>query len=118
MTEKSKVNRWLYWAPRVLGILFAVFISIFAFDVFFEEYTVLQMIVVFSIHLVPTFIVVIALLVAWRWEFVGGVLYCGIGIFYTTFAWGKMSWLLFSLFPGVLFLIGILFILNKVFKRS
>ena len=35
----NKWKRVLYWTPRVLGILFALFISIFALDVFGEGYS-------------------------------------------------------------------------------
>ena len=34
MTRRTK--RWLFWAPRVLGVLFALFVGMFALDVFSE----------------------------------------------------------------------------------
>ena len=34
---KSISKRLLYWVPRILAILFATFISIFALDVFGEH---------------------------------------------------------------------------------
>ena len=47
-------NNFLFWLPRILGILFAVFISIFALDAFGEGIPVLEAIIGFVIHLVPT----------------------------------------------------------------
>ena len=37
---RQPVKRLLFWMPRILGILVAAFVSIFAFDVFGEGYTV------------------------------------------------------------------------------
>ncbi len=58
-------NKILYWTPRVLGILFAVFISIFALDVF-GEYGFPEVLVALFMHLIPTFLVVGVLLIAWK----------------------------------------------------
>ena len=38
------------------------------------------------IHLVPTWIVLAILVVSWRWEWVGAVLYTAAGAFYAHFA--------------------------------
>jgi len=35
----TTTKRVLFWAPRVLGILFALFLSLFALDVFSEGYS-------------------------------------------------------------------------------
>ena len=54
---KSKI---LYWVPRVLGILFAAFISLFSLDVFAESnYGVLETLIAFVMHNVPTALVII-----------------------------------------------------------
>ena len=62
----ASVKRVLFWAPRILCILFAIFLSVFALDVFSEGYGFWQTIGALLLHLVPTFIVVIALLIGWR----------------------------------------------------
>jgi len=62
----ASVKRVLFWAPRILCILFAIFLSVFALDVFSEGYGFWQTIGALLRHLVPTFIVVIALLIGWR----------------------------------------------------
>ena len=78
----ASVKRVLFWAPRILCILFAIFLSVFALDVFSEGYGFWQTIGALLLHLVPTFIVVIALLIGWRWEWVGAALFGAQAVFY------------------------------------
>ncbi len=110
-------NKILYWTPRVLGILFAVFISIFALDVF-GEYGFPEVLVALFMHLIPTFLIVGVLLIAWKWNLVGGILYIGLGLFYIGFGWGKFEGLVFLIVAGPAFLTGLLFILNRVLKNK
>ena len=63
--------RLLYWSPRVLCIAFAIFVSLFALDVFNEGLGLAKTILALSIHLIPTAFLVIVLAVSWRWEQVG-----------------------------------------------
>ena len=79
-------KRALYWTPRVLCILFALFLSIFALDVFGEGYSVWDTIVALFMHLIPVYMVIAALLVAWRWEWVGAVLFIALGVLYIAMA--------------------------------
>lgn len=63
-------------------------------------------------HLIPSFIVVIALVVAWRWEWVGAVLFFGLAVFYVVMAWGRFPFGTYLAISGPLGLIGVLFLLN------
>ena len=69
-----------FWTPRILGVLFAAFLSIFALDVFGEGYGFWGTIVALFMHLIPTWIVLALLAVAWRWEGVGGILFIALGV--------------------------------------
>lgn len=62
----------LYWTPRILCILAILFISIFAVDAFDAQLTIWQQIGGFLIHMIPSFILMVILAVAWKWELVGG----------------------------------------------
>src|SRR5437763_16456396 len=66
------MKSWLFWTPRVLCLLFAVFISLFALDVFNENIGFWRTFAALSIHLIPTAIVLVVLAIAWRWELIGG----------------------------------------------
>ncbi|MBN1377419.1 hypothetical protein JW949_03775 [Candidatus Woesearchaeota archaeon] len=114
-------NKYLIWTPRILGILFAVFISLFAFDVFVEGYAWYQTIAGFLIHLIPTYFVVIALLIAWKFkkELIGGIIYILLGIFYIIMVWGKAELKIAMLIiSGPVFIIGILFIINSLLEKK
>ena len=44
----------LYWAPRILSIIFAGFISLFALDVFNEGHSFWETLLALAVHLIPT----------------------------------------------------------------
>jgi hypothetical protein len=54
---KAGNKKLLTWLPRIPGMLFAVFISLFALDVFSEEKGFLQTLIALLMHLIPTFII-------------------------------------------------------------
>lgn len=65
------LKNWLVWMPRVLLILFACFLSIFALDVFVEGRPWGEMLLAFLIHLTPAWLVLLVLIFAWRWPWIG-----------------------------------------------
>ena len=108
----APVPRWLYWTPRVLGALFAVFISLFAFDAFEGPHGLGQKLAAFAIHLVPTALVVAALFVAWRWEGIGALMFLGLGAYYVAASWGHSRWVDILTVAGPLVATGLLFLLS------
>ncbi len=102
-------KKFLYWLPRILGILFVLFISIFALDAFGEGIPFMEAVVGFLIHLVPTYIMIAILIIAWKRVLVGGILFILSGLFYIIFVNG-MRWSAYLLIGGPPILIGILFI--------
>lgn len=75
-------GRLLYWLPRILSIAFACFISMFALDVFAEHLSFWQAVHALTMHLIPTFIMVAAIVIAWRWEWVGAAVFGALGAIY------------------------------------
>ncbi|NNF56814.1 MAG: hypothetical protein HKN04_01095 [Rhodothermaceae bacterium] len=77
---ETLAERFLFWAPRGLGIAFAVFLGVFALDVFGEGLGAWETALALLIHLVPTGLVVLALLAAWRqgWVLFGPLLFIGL----------------------------------------
>lgn len=106
-------KRILFFAPRVLCILFTLFLSVFALDVFSEDYSFREAILALLRHLVPTYLVVIVLVIAWRWERVGAILFAALALFFLI-ASGGSSWII----SGPLFLVGVLFLLNWISNRA
>ncbi len=116
MSTRSK--RLLFWTPRVLCILFAGFVSLFALDVFGEGYGFWETILALLIHLVPTYVILILLAIAWRWEWVGAILFGVLGVWYILMTRGRVPWTAYLAMSGPLFLIGVLFLLNWVYRRA
>ena len=111
----TSIKRVLFWTPRVLCILFAMFLSLFALDVFSEGYGFWQTILALLIHLVPVYIVVIALVIAWRWEWVGAILFIALALFYQVLTWGRFFGCAIS---GPLVLLGVLFLFNWIYRAQ
>jgi len=112
----TTTGKILFWLPRMLCILFALFISLFALDVFSEGYSLLKSILAFTIHLIPTYIIVIALVITWKREWIGAVIYTILGLAYIIMAWGKFPLSAYLLIAGPLFVISVLFGINWVIK--
>jgi cytochrome b561 len=77
MKTSTKVFHWL---PRIICILAILFISLFALDAFAPELPFWQQIGAFLMHLIPSFILLGLLLIAWKWEYVGGIIFTLIGV--------------------------------------
>ena len=104
-------KKLLYWTPRILSIIFAVFISLFALDVFSEGFSFWETVLALVMHLIPTYLIIIAIIVAWKWEIIGGGIFIALGLFYIVMAWPSIIAILFI--SGPLFLIGGLYIFNR-----
>jgi len=75
----KKSNQLIHWAPRILGILMILFISMFALDAFAPNLTIWQQLGGFLIHLIPNYILIAALIFAWKREQAGGWVFIIIG---------------------------------------
>jgi len=115
---KRPVKRLLFWAPRILCILFAVFVSLFALDVFGEGYGFWGTMLALLMHLIPTGVILIVLAISWRWEWVGGVLFTALGVLYLAMFWGRFHWSAYLLISGPLFLVGVLFLINWLYRAE
>ena len=102
----------LFWAPRVLCLLFAAFISIFAFDAFGEGHGFWETTLRFVVHLIPTAIILAVLAVSWRRAWVGGVAFTALGALYLILFWDRFHWSAYAAISGPLLLIGLLFLIE------
>lgn len=114
---KKRQNPVLFWMPRILAMVFAVFISLFALDVFDENRTLWETILALLMHLIPTAIIIVSLVVAWKWELFGAVFYCALGMFYIIWAWGKFPISAYIAISSPLFIVGILFFVSWYYRR-
>jgi len=111
------LKKTMFWSPRIAAILFALFISLFALDVFQEDVKIGEAIVGLFIHLIPTFVMAIAIVLAWRWEWVGTLVFAGWAILYITTARG-FPWSVYAVIAGIPFVIGILFLLDWFYHKE
>ncbi|MEI7421097.1 MAG: hypothetical protein WCK18_03345 [Prolixibacteraceae bacterium] len=74
-----------FWLPRVICIAAILFVSMFALDSFGPGLTIWQQILGFLIHLIPSYVLIALLVVAWKWEYVGGLLYIVLGLIFSVF---------------------------------
>ena len=116
----------LHWLPGILGILGILFISLFAADAFAPGLTLWQQLGAFFIHLIPSFVLLAILIIAWRWEIAGGIIFLTISMVMTPFIyqhnfnmnhsiWISLGVILIITFPFML--VGILFIASGKEKK-
>jgi hypothetical protein len=108
-------TRLLFWTPRVLGIAYVIFISLFALDVFAEHAGFVDTAIALALHLIPSAVAAAALLVAWRWEGAGALFYAVAAVAYMFMA-RRLDWIL--VISGPLIVVAILFLMNQLYRRE
>jgi len=105
--------RMLYWSPRMLAFLLAGFLVALSLDVFEDGFGFWPTLAALFVHLIPAFVVSIALWISWRFEWFGTVAFSGLGIaYFAAFeGWRHLpASLLLTLVP---LLIALLFLLHR-----
>ena len=105
----------LFWLPRILGILFILFLSMFALDIFEMNLGFWGTMVGLFMHLIPSFMLVAVLVIAWRWEMAGGILWIVVGLLYLVISPGSFSGALSLVIP--VFIVGILFLADWAYTK-
>jgi hypothetical protein len=108
---------FLLWTPRVLVILFIAFVVLFSFDVFGTGAGFWATLLAFLMHNIPAFILLIALILAWRWEWVGALVFIGFGIWYLV-AIRDQPAVAYVLLAGIPMLIGLLFLVGWIWRKK
>ena len=118
---------WFHWIPRLLCIAAILFVSMFALDAFAPGLTFWEQIGAFLIHMIPSFLLLIALLVAWKWENIGGIILMTIGLglspsvftmnwHRTGSVWVAIGIVLIINIPFVM--VGALFVISNYLKKK
>jgi len=123
----KNLGEWFHWIPRVLCILSILFISMFALDSFAPGLTFWEQIRDFLIHLIPSYVLIAALVVAWRWERAGGIIFMTIGLglspFIFTMNWHRTGsiWMALGIILIInlpFILVGALFVISNYLKKK
>ena len=112
----TRSGKLLQWSPRILAVLVCLFLGLFSLDAFEGEKTFPQTIVDFAIHLTPVLILLGVVVVAWRWEWVGALVFTGVALVYAYAARTHVSWI--PIIAGPLLMVGILFFWSWISRRD
>jgi len=121
--SKNKPKKgWIFWTPRIVSIIFILFLALFSLDVFGNDYGFWGTLLAFLMHNIPVFILALALWISWKEKrgwlagsifILGGIGYL-IQITITSaingFEWFYLAWALQIALPA--FFIGILFLVG------
>jgi hypothetical protein len=113
-----RLARWVYWAPRLAGIVIILFISLFALDVFQPGIPLGELLLGFLMHLLPSIGLAAILALAWKWEWIGFWFFLLAALFFLR-AFLSEAWMGVGnmiLFSGPLLLIALLFGANWRWK--
>ncbi len=120
-------TKLLHWIPRIICILAILFVSIFAADAFAPGLSIWQQLLAFVIHLVPSFVLLALLVIAWKWELTGGIVFTIIGLGLSPFIFFKnyqmnhsvgLSLGIISMINMPFVIVGILFIVSYYRKKK
>lgn len=100
----------LRWSPRLLGVLVALFIGAFALDATDEGLPALLL------HAAPALALLLAVALAWRREWVGGIVFVALGVFYGATMTRRWDWIL--AISGPLIAVGLLFFWSWARRRA
>jgi hypothetical protein len=71
----------LLWTPRTLGFVYVAFLFGFvALEAFGEGRGFWGDLMAFTMHAIPMFILAAGLILAWRWEWIGAILFTAAGM--------------------------------------
>jgi len=108
----------LYWTPRILAILFALFLGLFAMDVVQPGSGFRESAVGLALHIVPVALLAALLALAWRWEWIGALGFTALAILYAATTWGRFPPLTYAAICGPLVALGGLFLLDWIHRAE
>ena len=98
---------FLLWTPRVAGLLIAAFLGLFALDAF-DGQPLAAVAPAFAIHLLQSLVVVAAVVVGWRLQWIGAIAFGGLAVLYAVMVGGRLDWIAVISVP--LLVVGLLFL--------
>jgi len=107
-----RLAKSIHWAPRIAAILIIFFVSLFSLDVFEMEASPLELLGAFIMHSIPSIIMILMLVFAWRRPVVGFIVFLIAGLFFLRFVIFGADLAHFLLFSGPLLLISTLFYID------
>ena len=91
----------------VISLSVVLFLGMFALDAFTEGKTFLKSLLDFLIHAAPAIFLLITIAIAWKREWVGGIIFTAIALYYAVTTLQRLDWVL--LISGPILVVGILY---------
>jgi hypothetical protein len=114
------MESFLHWLPKVLAILFILFVAMFSLDVFDGNLGFWETILALFMNNIPAFVLIIILVFAWRRPMVGAIGFLLMDLLYFVWTWvarpEQLSWFYINPIFLIAVLIGVLFWVSH--KRS
>ena len=107
----------LRWSPRVLSLLFAAFIGMFALDVFNGPWRWTALLA-FAFHLIPAFVVLAVALAGWRWPLVGALGFFALAGGHVLMVGLDRHWSWYASISGPALLVSLLFFADWLAARE
>ena len=111
------MEKFLYLSPRILSLLFVGFLSLFALDVF-NEYQGWELVIAFFIHLIPSLVLLIGVIIAWRYSIVGTVIFFGFTAWYLWEAGFDRPWSWYAVIVGPALIVGCLYLADWLVRKK
>lgn len=115
-TLEYAILLFLLWLPRIMAILITILVSLFAFDVFGTGAGFFKTLLALIMHLIPGFILTIAIVFSWKRPWIGGIIMIVLGIVY--FIWAQQNERAAAFIYIVLFITGALFLASWFLRRQ
>jgi hypothetical protein len=84
----GRLQRLVTWVPRGAGLLFVALLLTLSFDVFDHGYRAVELAAALLLHMIPALVLLAAMLLAWRWEWVGTLTFGGWALLWTVLGTG------------------------------
>jgi len=112
-----------YWMPRVLSILFLLFLFAMSLDVINPELSAWQIAEGMLMHNIPMLVLLAVVIISWKYEIVGGIAFIAAGLLYILLTYHSgIPWYLIVGWgisvTGPAFLIGALFLISWLRRKQ
>ena len=116
----------IHWSPRILGIGAILFVSMFSLDAFEPGLPLSRQLLNFMMHLIPSCVLLVLLIIGWKKPYLGGILFAIAGVVLSPFVyminynrthsiWISLTIILIITVPFIV--VGILFLISHYQNR-
>jgi hypothetical protein len=113
----KKLESFLHWLPKVLTIIFILFLAMLSADIFDSQLGFWGTVLGLFMHNIPVLFLIVTLILAWRKPIIGAVVFPLMAILYIAWALSnEMGMWAFNPVPLFAILLGVLFWVSH--KRS